>query len=106
MHYRQEETDARPKIIRAGVATTALGLFALAAVTAGSAERDVAHLLWGLAIVVIVIGSLAVGVGMIVRHGRSIEEAYRLGYDVGYENGYKAGCSDEADWWTGTGTTT
>jgi hypothetical protein len=31
------------------------------------------------------------------RKGRSIEEAYRLGYDVGFENGYRAGWESEQD---------
>lgn len=44
-----------------------------------------------LAMLAIICGVVMGGVALLALKGRSIEEAYTLGYDVGYEKGYRAG---------------
>jgi len=45
----------------------------------------------------IIVGAALLTYAGMRRKGRSIEEAYRLGYDVGYENGYRTGLAPVAE---------
>ena len=54
------------------------------------------RLLGSLALVAIIVGVVVAGIALLAIRGRSIEEAYQLGYDLGFERGYAAGTDTES----------
>jgi hypothetical protein len=76
--------------LAAGVAFTALGVVVLLAVVYFQSHAIEWHrLLLSLSMLAIGVGVVMGGISLLAMKGRSIEEAYRLGYDLGFEKGHQ-----------------
>lgn len=94
--YVMDAQASTQRTYRLGVASAMAGSVLLVWLAFAVEEDGLPGAARALAICLVVNGVALVLYAGLRAKGRSIEEAYRLGYDVGYENGFRAGYADQA----------
>lgn len=76
----------------AGVGTTAVGsVGVVASIYVLRGDLNWVRVMGSLGMLAVIVGVVMGGVSLLALKGRSIEEAYSLGYDVGFEKGMLTG---------------